>query len=346
MDNAAMLMAHARHGLLVFVAVAGGCAVEPARAASTAPPRAVHAIEVGRTASPVITEVVGTVRAARSATVAAMISGTIAELHVGLGSSVRRGQVLVKLAVPEVEARVEQARAALALAEPQHERAAQLRQHATISASEYDAAVSQWSIAQARLAEASAIAGHAVLRAPFAGVITAKPANVGDTALPGQPVLVLEAGGAFRFEARVPEALAADALAIGKPVKVRLEGFEDELAGSIAEIQPASDEATRTCLVKIDLPARPGLRSGRFGRLLLVTEQATAITVPAAAVVRRGQLEGAFVVDKGVARLRLIRTGRAHDGRLEIASGLSGGELVVLPEAAPLIDGQRVEVVP
>jgi RND family efflux transporter MFP subunit len=213
-----------------------------------------------------------------------------------------------------------------------------------ISAAQYDAALSQWTVAQAGHAAARTIAHHAVLRAPFAGVVTAKLANVGDTAMPGEALLVLEAPHALRFEARVPET-AAGALAIGASVPVRLDALDRDLVGTIAEIQPASDDATRTRLIKVDLPATPGLRSGRFGRLLLATGTSLAVSVPAGAVVRRGQLEGVFVVESSsrTARLRLVRSGRERDGRLEIASGLSGGELVILA-AADLVDGQRVEV--
>lgn len=163
--------------------------------------------------------------------------------------------------------------------------------------------------------------------------------------MPGQALLRLEAPGAFRFESRVPETLTADGLAIGMSVAVRLDGLDRDLTGSIAEIQPASDEATRTRLVKIDLPPTAGLRSGRFGRLLLTTGASDAASVPAEALVRHGQLEGVFVLQSGSARLRLVRTARERDGRLEIASGLAGDERVVLA-AAGLVDGQRVEVTP
>jgi membrane fusion protein, multidrug efflux system len=288
---------------------------------------------------------VGSVRAVRSTTIAALISGKVAEVRVGLGSSVRAGEVLVRLSAREIDARLEQARAMSALANPERDRAVNLRNQQAISAAHYDAAISQWNVAQARHAEAIAIADHAIVRAPFAGVVSAKLANVGDTAMPGQALLVLEAPGAFRFESRVPETIAAHELAIGKSLAVRLDGLDHDIAGTIAEIQPASDEATRTRLVKIDVPPMPGLRSGRFGRLLLASGVSDAVSVPAEALVRHGQLEGVFVVDSGSARLRLVRSARERDGRLEIASGLTGDENVVL-HAADLIDGQPVEVAP
>jgi membrane fusion protein, multidrug efflux system len=330
-------------GSLALLAFLCGCAGEPLpRPPPSLPPRAVRIGQADRSRRAVLTEVVGTVRATRGATIAPLLSGTVSEVRVGLGSSVRAGDVLVRLSAREVEARLEQTRAVSAQARRDRDRATTLKEQGVMSVAQYEAAISQWSIAQARQAEASTIADRTVLRAPFAGVITSKLANVGDTALPGQALLVLEARAALRFEAQVPET-AGDDLAVGDPLPVRLDGLDQDLEGRIAEIQPASDDATRTRLVKVDLPDRAGLRSGQFGRLLLTTGQSLAVTVPSEAVVRRGQLETVFVVDSGTARLRLVRSGRERDGRVEISSGLSGGEKLALAGAADLIDGQRVE---
>jgi hypothetical protein len=96
--------------------------------------------------------------------------------------------------------------------------------------------------------------------------------------------------------------------------------------------------------VKVDLPPDPRLRSGRFGRLALPSAADEAITVSRAAVVRRGQLEMVYVVDGGVARLRLIRTARQRDGEIEVVSGLARGEEVAISDVAQLVDGQPVAV--
>ncbi|HUM09740.1 MAG TPA: efflux RND transporter periplasmic adaptor subunit [Myxococcaceae bacterium] len=327
-------------GLLALLC---SCAGEPAkRPAAGVPPRVVQVAQADRTQRSVTTDVVGTVRAVRSATIAPLISGTVVEVRVGLGSSVRAGEVLLRLSAREIDARLEQTRAVSALAKRDRDRAIALKDTGAISVAQYETAITQWNVAQARQAEAGTLADRTVLRAPFAGVVTAKLANVGDTAMPGQALLVLESPGALRFEARVPET-AVDALAVGRPLPVRLDGLDHDIEGRIAEIQPASDDATRTRLAKIDLPATPGVRSGRFGRVLLTTGGSVGVAVPAEAVVRHGQLEGVFVVTSGTARLRLVRTGRERDGRVEIVSGLAGDEKVVLAGAADLVDGQRVE---
>jgi RND family efflux transporter MFP subunit len=289
-----------------------------------------------------LTEVVGTVRASRRATIAPLISGTIAEVRVGLGSSVRAGDVLVRLSAREVEARLEQTRAVSEQAARDRARATSLVGQGAISVADYETAMSQWSVARARQTEASSIAERRVLRAPFAGVITSKVASVGDTALPGQPLLVLEASSALRLEAQVPETIG-ERLAVDDPLPVRIEGLDRDLEGRLAEVQPASDATTRTRLFKIDLPDTPGLRSGQFGRALLLGRESPTVTVPSEAVVHHGQLESVFVVDSGVARLRLVRSGREWKGRVEISSGLAGGETVAVAGTDALVDGDRVE---
>jgi len=332
-------------GSLALLIVLCSCAAEPApRTIPGSAPRAIPVARADRAPLPVLTEVVGSVRAAHDAAIAPLVSGTVTEVRVRLGSSVRAGDVLVRLSAGEVDARLEQARAMTALAVRDRDRAITLNEKDAITGAQYDAALSQWNVARAREAEASTMAGRTVLRAPFAGVITAKLVNVGETALPGRPLLTLESRAATRFEAQVPET-TSDALAVGQPLPVRIEGLDRQLQGRIAEIQPASDDSTRARLVKIDLPETPGLRPGQFGRLLLATGRAVAVTVPADAVTRHGQLETVFVVDSGTARLRLVRCGRELDGRVQISSGLSGGEQLALAAAADLVDGQRVEVV-
>lgn len=308
---------------------------------SSPPPRHLDVVKAERSSRPVLTEVVGTVRATRSATLAPLISGTIAEVRVGLGSSVRAGDVLVILSAREVEARLEQTRAVSQQAGRDRARATSLVGQGAISVAEYETALSQWSLAQARQAEASSIAERRILRAPFAGVITSKVVNLGDTALPGQPLMVLEARSGLRLEAQVPETVG-QGLGVGDAVPVRIEGLDRELDGRLAEIQPASDATSRTRLFKIDLPEAPGLRSGQFGRALLAGGQSATVTVPSTAIVRHGQLESVFVVESGAARLRLVRSGRERNGRVEIASGLAGGETIAAAGAG-LVEGERLE---
>jgi RND family efflux transporter MFP subunit len=317
-----------------------GCAGDAPPDTPAGPPaKGVQVVEVVRSSLPVLTEVVGTVRSAHEATIAPLVAGTVAEVRVGLGSTVRAGEVLLKLSAREIGEQLEQAHAVSELATRERDRAVALNAQGTIAASQYEAAVSQWSVARAREAEASTIAERTLLRAPFAGVITAKLVNVGETVLPGRALLTLETRAAMRFEAQIPEVVSGD-LEIGRRLPIRIEGRE--LEGRVIEIQPASDDTTRARLIKLELAEPRGLRSGQFGRLLLTTGTAATVTAPASAVVRLGQLEAVFVVDAGTARLRLVRCGREAAGQIQIASGLSGGEKIVVAGGSDLVDGQPV----
>ena len=128
--------------LLALPLLLGACAAESPPPAGAAPaPRRVALAEAERIERPVLTEVVATVRATRSATLAPLISGTIAEVRVGLGSSVRAGDVLVILSAREVEARLEQTRAVSQQAGRDRARATSLVGQGAISVAEYETAL-------------------------------------------------------------------------------------------------------------------------------------------------------------------------------------------------------------
>ena len=331
-------------GWLALLAVFCGCAAEtPHRPSPPLPSIAVHVGKADRSSRAVLTELVGTVRSVHEAAIASLVSGTVTEVRVSLGSYVRAGEVLVKLSARELDSRREQARAVSMLATQDRDRATALKTQGAITVAQYEAALTQWSVARAQEAEASTAADRTVLRAPFAGLVTAKLVTVGETTLPGRPLLTLESRTSSRFEAQVPEAASGE-LTVGQLLPVRIDGLGRDLEGRLAEIQPSSDDVTRGRLVKLDLPETPGLRSGQFGRVLLAAGRADMVTVPSDAVVRHGQLEIVFIVDSGTARLRLVRCGREQNGRTQISSGLAGEETVALAEGNELVDGQRLQV--
>lgn len=288
-------------------------------------------------------QAVGTVRARNSASIAPTVMGRVVEMRVKLGQHVHTGDVLARISAAEVDAKVAQARAVQANAQLELDRAKKLLADEAIPRAQYDTAKSQYDIAHASLAEAEAMAAHTVVRAPFSGVVTSKIASAGDTAVPGQALLVLDDPTSLRFEAPLPEA-SARAISPGQKLAIHIDGIDGDLTGTVAEISPVADPASRTVLVKLDLPTDARLHPGLFGRLTIVSHEGQAIAVPSSAVVRRGQLEEVFVIDGGVAHLRLVRTGREHDGMTDILSGLSKDEVVAVSDVNQLTDGAPVKV--
>jgi RND family efflux transporter MFP subunit len=215
-----------------------------------------------------------------------------------------------------------------------------LKQNA-VSQQEFDAVQSRQRVAAAAVIEAETMLGHARINAPLAGLVTRKLADVGDLAVPGKPLLELEDPTALRLEADVPEALI-DRVELGARFALRVS--TNLLEGVSSEIAPAANPNSRTFLVKFDLPPAPGLRVGQFGRVLIPVGEAAALRVPASAVVQRGQMELLFVAVNQQAQLRLVKTGKRLGSEVEVLSGLSAGEQVVVEGAAELIDGQPVRI--
>lgn len=307
----------------------------PVRDVRTEPARIVERV-VGE-------EVIGTVRARDTVEISPTVMGKVAELHCTLGAPVKAGDLIAQLSVQELSARLDQARETLAQAALELARTTKLHASGATTGAEYDAATSRHRLAQAALAEATTLAGYATVRAPLSGIVTAKRANQGDMAMPGRPLCVVENPGTLRFEATVPESLAT-AFAQATAIEVRLDAAGPALSTRVAEVSPNADATSRTVLVKLALPPDPRLRAGAFGRAIVPTNHVRALTVPTRAVVRSGQLEEVYVVDSGAARMRLVRTGRSADDRIELVSGLRDGEEVVIDTADPLVDGQPVRV--
>ncbi len=288
-------------------------------------------------------EVVGTVRAKLRATLEAKLSGRIGEMPVVLGQHLRPGQLVARLDAAEVKARLEQAQAALGQAERDWKRISTLLGQQAVTQSEYDAAEARQRAAKAAVAEAQAMLGYVEVLAPFEGVVTKKWADLGDLAVPGKPLVDLEASSALQLEADVPEAIASR-VQYGARLLVRSYGLTNELTGTVSEIAPAADPLSRTFRVKLDLPPAAGLRSGQFARLVVPLGESRSVRVPASAVVRRGQLEILFVVADQHAQLRLVKTGQQVGDELEILSGLEAGDQIVVDGPARLRDGQPVIV--
>ncbi len=273
-------------------------------------------------------------------------------------------------AIEAADRAVDAARAQQEMAQVTHARYRQLLDRELIAAQDYDEAAARHRVATAELARvgevkaslaarrqqalariasseaemdaAAIVAGYARITAPGAGIVVAKTVEVGNLAAPGVPLLTLDEER-YRLEATVQES-DLRRLRLGQRADVAIDAVGRALAGSIAEIVPAADPVSRTFTVKIDLPALPdGVRSGLYGKAHFVVGERRALLVERAAVSVRGQLETVFVVDAGnVARLRLVKTGRAVGERVEILAGLGAGERVV-GEAARVADGQPVE---
>ncbi|MFQ6098008.1 MAG: efflux RND transporter periplasmic adaptor subunit, partial [Armatimonadota bacterium] len=202
-----------------------------------------------------------------------------------------------------------------------------------------EAAVAQ---ARARLRAANVQLGYATIRAPISGIVTARYVDPGDMASPGTPLLRIEDDSSYRLEALVPARDVA-ALGVGDEVTVELDALRETLRGRVALIVPSADPASRTVLVKVDLPRTPGLASGMFGRIKFQRGKERLVVIPREAVTDQAGVKSVFTVDpEGRARLRLITLGRTFDGEVEVLSGLQDGDRIVVSPSDEVQDGSLI----
>ena len=314
-------------------------AIEP----GALPTATVSTVTVQTRAHQAFEEVVGSVQSRQRAEIGPKISARVERVLAAPGTTVRTGDLLAQLDDREIQARLDQARATLEQAEADLGRFTGLLKQESVTQAEFDAVQARERIARATQVEAETLLAHTRVTAPFDGVITRKMVEVGDLALPGRPMFILEDPGALRLEVDVPEALIARV----KPdaeLQVRVAAVEGPLTGRVSEISPAADPQSRTFRVKLDLPSAEGLRLGQFGRAAVPVEGNAAVHAPAEAVALRGQLEMVYVVDDGHARLRLVKTGKRLGTEVELVSGVEPGEVLVVGGLNQLQDGQPVEV--
>lgn len=271
------------------------------------------------------------------------------------------------LALEAAQAEQRAAESALVLARLTYDRMRGLHDRDSATKAELDQATAQLAGADARVAGATARvaeaeqgiaaakagaeaasvgASYTVLAAPFDAIVSARHGDPGTLAAPGQPLLTLEDATAYRLEARIDESQAR-LVSVGADADVRLdsgaEGQTQWRPARVVEIA-ALDPTRHSFLVKLDLPADlPEVRSGQFGRVRLRGPARRVLTVPASAVVRRGQLTFVFAIDEaGAARLRMVSIGEADADRVEILAGLSAGDRVVVNPPIGLADGQPI----
>ena len=331
--------------LVAAIPIISGCHKAPGQNQTELPSATVHAQTVERKSRAATEDVVGTVRPKLSAAIEAKVSGRIEQMLVVPGQLVKAGDRLVQLDAHEIQSRLDQASAARQQAESDLKRATDLIQQKILSQSEFENAQSKFRIAAAAEAETKTMLDYTLIVAPFDGVITRKLADVGDLAAPGKSLLQMENPDTLRLEADVPEALIGN-VKLGDNLAVRIAAVTNDIAGTVAEMSPTADPNSRTYLVKLDLPGATGLRSGQFGRVSVPVGEASAIRVPAAAVVQRGQMELVFVVVGNHAQLRLVKTGNRMGDEVELVSGLDSGEQVVTEDVSVLTDGQPVTIKP
>lgn len=224
-----------------------------------------------------------------------------------------------------------------------------LQAQAALSQAQFmlDAARERSNQASAAVASAKSVVADTVLTSPYDGVITERLVNAGDMASPGLPLLNIEEEGMMEVHLLLPEThIGRVALNASVAVSFPSQTASQAVTGLITTIDPSADPATRSFRIKVTLPQTPGIRAGMFARVRVPVGEAGMVLIPAASVVRQGQLTAVFLVGEAhIARFRLIRLGRAFGDQVEVVSGLKYGDRIVEAPDGDMTDGVKVEAI-
>lgn len=303
-------------GLSLFAVAA--LAAEPLPVVTVRP----HAVDLSFPADAVV-------EAVQQTTVGAQLAGRILEVRADAGQVVNKGDVLMRLDAREAGEALRAADAVHANAKAHFERQQQLKAQKFVSQAAVDKAKADLDAAAANRAAALAGQSHATIVAPMAGVIARRHAEAGDMAMPGAPLFSLYQPGSLRVTASIPQYRLKEMRAI-RTARVEFPELGKWVTATSVQVLPTADAATHVSPVRIGLPAMPEAIPGMFARVHFVIGQAEKLTVPTAAVLRRGEVSAVYVqAADGRFSLRQLRLGdTVGHAEIEVLAGLASGDKV------------------
>jgi RND family efflux transporter MFP subunit len=293
----------------------------------------------------------GIVQARTAVDVGFQVPGKVVMVGPDEGQTVRAGQVIAALDPTDYRLTVEQAAAQADRAARDRDRNRPLLDAGSIAAADMD----HLEIAARQSAAAADLARKKLadtrLEAPMSGIVARRAIEVGATAAPGQPVFTIVDLDLVRVRIGVPEADVGH-VTVGAPASVRIPALAASFAGRVSLIGVAADPMTRSYSVEITVP-NPShqLRAGMVAEATITTGQKTStLLVPATAVLHDAGVDAAtivYTVDRTGSRVhaRRVTTGAAHGDSLEITSGLTSGDRIVVAGQQRVRDGAAVQVI-
>jgi RND family efflux transporter MFP subunit len=223
---------------------------------------------------------------------------------------------------------------------------------ASSAEAEIAAAKQQLEMAQANQKQYAAMAGYTRIAAPFAGVITNRYADTGALIAAGTssstqaiPVVRLAETSKLRLVLPVPESVAGQ-IHLGDPVKVRVQALDQEIEGRVSRFADWLDRQTRTMETEIDFDNRAGrLIPGMYTEThLTLREKKNALTIPLEALSRNGEEATVLAVNAdNIVEERKVRLGLEDSTRVEVLSGLSEGERVIIGNRGEYHSGEKIQ---
>ena len=288
-----------------------------------------------------------TLDAEADAEIIAKVGGEVRRILVEEGDHVKSGQVLAVLDDRQLRLQAAQTRAALAKSERDFNRQVELHQKGLVSAGAFEGLKYDLDNQRAANDLASLSLSYSEIRAPFAGIVSARHVKLGQEIAVGTSVFRVTDPTPLKAAVYVPERELAR-LKIGQAASISVDALAGRAFPAIVKlVSPTVDAATATFKVTLEVNDPKGdLKPGMFSRVGIVFERRSeALTIPRIALLDTDGASNVFVVAAGKAEQRAIKTGLSNAGKIEVTEGLTGTEQVVIVGQNGLKDGNPVRVV-
>ncbi len=324
------------------------CGKSPSGSApATSPPLESVVLELQR--APLERQLDGKIEAVNQGTVAAQTSGRVTEILYDVNDFVPAGAVIVRIRATEQRAGLLQAEASLREAtareieaRQRYDRVVMMFEKNLVAKAALDEAsanrdATKAQLAAARAARQSAQEGvsYTEIRAPYAGIVTKRNVQLGETVAPGTPLMSGLSLQFLRVAVDVPQSIVEQVRRI-KKAAVYVDGRRVE--ATKLTVFPEAAAASSTFRARLELPENAtDLYPGMFVKVAFVVGEAEKLLVPASAVVDRGDVTAVYVIDaSGRTSLRQIRPGHRFDGKVEVLAGLASKERIATDPLAAM----------
>ena len=319
------------------------------------PPAAVTTIVVkAQTWQPVLSAI-GTMKAVNGVTVGADLAGVVSEIFFESGTTLRKGELLVRLDNEQEEAQLRSAEAKLALSHQELDRRRDLLAKKAIAQSEWDTAQSQLNQMEAGVAEMKTGVSRKRIAAPFDGVAGIRQVNVGQYLDRGAPIVSLQSMDPIYVDFALPQQHLAT-LSTGKKLRLSAGGLAGEkFDGEITAIDSQVDASTRNIMIQGTVNnAGHKLRPGMFVEVeVLLPETDGVLAIPSSSIAYAPYGDSIYVVKSGEAtggtagkhvQQQFVKLGTKRGDQVAVLSGLKEGDEIVSSGVFKLRPGAPVQV--
>jgi len=287
------------------------------------------------------------IEAFAEADVIAKVDGEVRELHVEEGDMVRKDQILATLDGDRLRLELSESQARLRKMQRDYQRNLELQEKGQISEGDFEKIQYDLEALEASFNLASLELDYTQIRAPITGVISERYLKLGNTIKTGDPVFRVTSFDPLVAYMHVPEREFRQ-IGPGQPVHIEIDALTGApVVASVTRVSPVVDPDTGTFKIAIELSGDDhGIKPGMFGRMNIVYDKhENVLQVPRSAVIESASDTSVFVVEDEVGIRKTVETGFSGNGMVEITSGLTDGEKVIIVGHVGLKNGANVVVV-